>query len=308
MKEVSWLLFTTRERLKKNRELALDLVAQKRLVFLCFRQRHLLSCKNTILQKLSVTGSKRVAKLFYKALVAVVSEHMKYGSFVVQSDTNLEVIFHCRRDFPKVRITEHMKYGSFVVQSDTNLEVIFHCRRDFPKVGITELHAKLEDVVASSDGSNPNPTFNRIGGSSSSAQVTPVVQIIPPCVASPSFAADLYNEDDDGCDLGDNRTFGELVADVANNPHNVPRGAQISEPEGIEKALGDDEDDNEPAFIIGDSDDDHQSIPGGRSVPSSSRSRKYPAHFSALDLEVVAPTQEENDAGVGFGGGAQWMF
>ncbi|MED6200729.1 hypothetical protein PIB30_088147 [Stylosanthes scabra] len=192
--------------------------------------------QNTILQKIGVAGSKRVAKLFYRAPVSVVSEHVKYGSFVVQSDTDLEVIFHCWRDFTEVRITK--------------------------------LYAKLEDVVASSGGFNPNPTSNQIG-----------------------------------CDLGDNRTFGELVAAVANSPRNVPRGAHISEPKAIEEALGDDENDEEPEFIAGDSDNDHHSIPTGRGVLSSSGSREYPAHFSTLDLEAVAPSQEENDASVGFGGG-----
>ncbi|MED6178324.1 hypothetical protein PIB30_106478, partial [Stylosanthes scabra] len=194
--------------------------------------------QNRILQKIGVAGSKHVAKLFYRAPVAVVSEHVKYGLFVVHSDVDLEVIFHCRRDFSEVRTTE--------------------------------LYAKLEDVVASSDGSNPNPTSNRIGGSSSSAPVASVVPVIPPCVASPSFVADLHNEDDNGCDLGDNRTFGELVPAVP---------------------------------TIRATDDDHYSIPAGQSVPSSFGSREYPTHFSALDLEAVAPSQEENDVGVGFGGG-----
>ncbi|MED6163979.1 hypothetical protein PIB30_085194, partial [Stylosanthes scabra] len=184
-----------------------------------------------ILQKIGVTSSKRAGKLFYRAPVTVVSEHVKYGSFVVQNDTDLEVIFHCRRDFLEVRTIE--------------------------------LYVKLEDVVASSGGSNPNPTSNQIGGSSSSALVAPVVPVIPPCVASSSFAPGLHNEDGDRCDLGDNRTFGELVTVVANSPHNVPMGAQISDPEGIEEALGDDEDDKEPEFVFGDSDDNHHSIPTG---------------------------------------------
>ncbi|MED6134898.1 hypothetical protein PIB30_041227 [Stylosanthes scabra] len=92
--------------------------------------------QNTILQKLGVADSKRVAKLFYRAHVAVVSEHVNYGSFVVQRNADLE--------------------------------------------------------------------------GSSAAHVALVVSVIPPYVASPSSAADLHREDNDGCDLGDNRTFGEL--------------------------------------------------------------------------------------------------
>ncbi|MED6140494.1 hypothetical protein PIB30_093752 [Stylosanthes scabra] len=58
--------------------------------------------QNTILQKLGVARSKRISKLFYRASVAVLSEHVKYGSFVVQTDADLEVIFHCRRDFQRL--------------------------------------------------------------------------------------------------------------------------------------------------------------------------------------------------------------
>ncbi|MED6110850.1 hypothetical protein PIB30_046734 [Stylosanthes scabra] len=161
---------------------------------------------------------------------------------------------------------------SFRLQSDTDLEVIFHCRRDFPEVKTTELHAKL-DVVASSGGSNPNPT-----------------------------SLLLHREDDDGCDLENNRIFGELVKAVANSPHNMPREIQISEPKGVEETLCDDEEDEKPEFISGDSDDDHLSLPAERNGPSSSRSYQYSAHFSAMDLEAMAPSQEENNAGVGFGG------
>ncbi|MED6223629.1 hypothetical protein PIB30_075889 [Stylosanthes scabra] len=129
------------------------------------------------MQKLGVARSKRVSKLFYKAPVAVISEH-----------------------------------------TDVDLVVIFHYRRDFSEVRTTELFAKLEDIIASSGRSNPIPPFVYIGGSSSSPPVAPFVPVIPPYVASPSFAADLHREDDDQCDLEDNCTFGELVTEVANNP------------------------------------------------------------------------------------------
>ncbi|MED6112437.1 hypothetical protein PIB30_061739 [Stylosanthes scabra] len=218
----------------------------------------LVELQNTILQKLGVAGSKRVSKLFNKALFAVVSEHVKYGSFVVQSDADLEVIFYCWRDFSEVRMTE--------------------------------LYAKLEDIIASSGGSNPNPTSVHIGDSSSSAPVALVVPVIPPSVAFSSFAADLHREDDDVCDLGDNRTFGELVTIVAKSPHNPLRGVQINEPEGIEEALCDDREDEEPKFVGGDINDNHQSIPTERGGPLSSGPHQYSAHFSAMDLEAMEPT------------------
>ncbi|MED6186741.1 hypothetical protein PIB30_069621 [Stylosanthes scabra] len=189
--------------------------------------------QNTILQKLGVASSKRVVKLFYKAPVVVVSEHVKYGSFVIHSNADLEVIFHCRRHFSEVRTTE--------------------------------LYAKLEDSVASFGESNPIPTSIHIGGSSSLALVAPFVPVVPPCVASPSFATDLHHE--------------EMMMGVI-------WGVEKSEPEGVEEALCDDEEDKEPEFIGGNSDDDHSSIPAERGGPSSSRSDQYSTHFSALDLEA----------------------
>ncbi|MED6205975.1 hypothetical protein PIB30_022718 [Stylosanthes scabra] len=183
--------------------------------------------QNTILQKLGVTRSKRISKLFYRAPVAVVSEHVKYGSFVVQTDADLEVIFHCGRDFPEVRTTE--------------------------------LFAKLEDIVATSGGSNPIPPSVDIGGSSSSAPVAPVVPGIPPSITSPSFVADLHHDYDDQCDLEDNCTFGELVTAVANIRRTPLMGGQISEPEGVEEALREDEEEDEPELVPEDSDDDDRS-------------------------------------------------
>ncbi|MED6192351.1 hypothetical protein PIB30_009430 [Stylosanthes scabra] len=100
---------------------------------------------------------------------------------------SLEVVLHAH----VAVVSEHVKYGSFVVQTDADLE----------------------------------------GGLSSSALVAPVVPDIPPFVASPSYAADLHREDDDVCDLEDNRIFGELMTAVANNPCIPIRGVQISEPE-----------------------------------------------------------------------------
>ncbi|MED6177429.1 hypothetical protein PIB30_097999, partial [Stylosanthes scabra] len=130
--------------------------------------------------------------------------------------------------------------GSFVVEDDEDLEVIFHCRRDFLEVRSTELYVKLEDVIASSGESNSNSTSVHTGGSLSSTPVSPVVPVIPQVVSSHSSATDLHREDDDGFDLGDNRTFGELVTAVANSPHNPSRGVQINEPEGVKEALCDD--------------------------------------------------------------------
>ncbi|MED6148346.1 hypothetical protein PIB30_052365 [Stylosanthes scabra] len=103
-----------------------------------------------------------------------------------------------------------------------------------------------------------------------------VVPIIPPSIASSSFAADLHYEDDGECDLEDNRTFGEIVTAVANNPRIPLRGVQISKPEGVEEVLCDDEEDEEPELIADDSDDNDQSIPVLHCGPASSGSHQYP--------------------------------
>ncbi|MED6174099.1 hypothetical protein PIB30_065699 [Stylosanthes scabra] len=213
--------------------------------------------QNIILQKLGVARSKRISKLFYRAPVAVLSEHVKYGSFVVQTDVDLEVIFHSRRNFSEVRTTE--------------------------------LFVKLEDIVTSSGGSNPIPPSVDIGGSSSSAPVAPVVPVIPQPVASPSFTANLHHDYDDQCDLEDNRTFGELAT-------------TITEPEGVEEALCEDEEENELELVPEDNDDDDRSIPVPRREPASSESHQNPEHFFSLDIEAAAPTHEKHDAGTGFGG------
>ncbi|MED6193094.1 hypothetical protein PIB30_015747 [Stylosanthes scabra] len=192
------------------------------------------------IEKLGVANSKRVLKLFYKAPVAVVSEHVQYSPFVINSDDDLE-----------------------------------------------------------------HPPSIHIGGSSSlPPPAEPAIPVIPPLVASPSFAADLHPDDDDECDLDDNRTFGELVTAIASNPRSPQIGVQISEPEGVEEALREDEEEEEPELIADDSDEDDQSIPPLRRAPCSSGSHQYPKHFSSLDLESIAPTLEENDAGAGFGGGS----
>ncbi|MED6212077.1 hypothetical protein PIB30_079809, partial [Stylosanthes scabra] len=204
--------------------------------------------------KLGVARSKRISKLFYRAPVAVLSEHVKYGSFVVQTDADLEVIFHCRRYFPEVRTTE--------------------------------LFAKLEDIVTRSGGSNLIPPSVDIGGSSSSTPIAPVVPVLPPPVASPSFATNLHHDYDNQCDLEDNRLFG-----------------QITEPEGVEEALCEDEEEDEPELVPEDSDDDDRSILVPRRESASSGSHQYPEHFSSLDIEAAAPTHEEHDAGTGFSGG-----
>ncbi|RYR00963.1 hypothetical protein Ahy_B06g079837 [Arachis hypogaea] len=52
-------------------------------------------------------------------------------------------------------LRDDVKYDSFVIGSNEDLEVLFHCRRQFSEVRTPELLAKLVDVVSSSGGSRP---------------------------------------------------------------------------------------------------------------------------------------------------------
>ncbi|RYR34957.1 hypothetical protein Ahy_A10g050024 isoform B [Arachis hypogaea] len=95
--------------------------------------------QNTIIKKLGMQCVKRVEKLFYKILIFVLRDDVKYDSFVIGSDEDLQVLFHCRRQFFEVRTPE--------------------------------LLAKLVDVVCSSGGSNRNPQPSAMASCSSSMPV-----------------------------------------------------------------------------------------------------------------------------------------
>ncbi|RYR09766.1 hypothetical protein Ahy_B05g078172 isoform D [Arachis hypogaea] len=56
---------------------------------------------NSILQKLGLLDVKRVQKLFYRIPISVLQETVKYDCFSIGSDEDLQVLFHCRRQFPK---------------------------------------------------------------------------------------------------------------------------------------------------------------------------------------------------------------
>ncbi|XP_057719315.1 uncharacterized protein LOC130933713 [Arachis stenosperma] len=119
---------------------------------------------SSVLLKLGLEGVKRVKKFFYRIPITVLQEIVKYDCFTIGSDEDLQVMFHCRRQFPEVRTPE--------------------------------LLAKLVDAVSSSGGSNRNTTtLATVAGSSSRPVVasSSVPAYEPPVqpVASPSFAVDL---------------------------------------------------------------------------------------------------------------------
>ncbi|XP_057760847.1 uncharacterized protein LOC130981261 [Arachis stenosperma] len=125
---------------------------------------------NSIIQKLGLQDVKRVEKLFYHIPISVLRDDLKYDSFVIESDEDLEVLFHYRRQFAEVRIPE--------------------------------LLAKLVDVVFSFGGSNRNTQAPATAFCSSSRPVgvfLSVPVIAPPkmVVASPSFAVDVNRGGDE---------------------------------------------------------------------------------------------------------------
>ncbi|XP_016199071.1 uncharacterized protein LOC107640035 [Arachis ipaensis] len=189
--------------------------------------------KQSILRKLGVCGTKWVKKLFYKILIDVVSTGVRYETFVIGSDEDLQVLFHCRRSFPEVRVTE--------------------------------LFAKLEDSVDSSGASAPNPQSTPAGGTSTSMPVVAVA--VPNSEPERAGAVHAY--------------VGPVVPDFECD----------AGPDRVENALFDDDLDEEPVDIGGDSDDD---IPrGGRSAHgcSGSATQEYPPHLSSLNLEAIGQQQ-----------------
>ncbi|RYR08419.1 hypothetical protein Ahy_B05g076095 [Arachis hypogaea] len=118
----------------------------------------------------------RVEKLFYRISISVLRHDMKYDSFVIESDENLEVLFYCHWKFLEVRT---------------------------PK-----LLAKLVDVVSNSESSNRNlqaPTTaaysssRPVGASSSVSMIASEAMV----VASPSFIVDLNRSGDGKVDITD---------------------------------------------------------------------------------------------------------
>ncbi|RYR79773.1 hypothetical protein Ahy_A01g004585 [Arachis hypogaea] len=191
---------------------------------------------------------KRIEKLYYKILIYVVRERMKYNLFVIDSDENLQVLFHYHRQFSYVRIPE--------------------------------LLAKVVDVVSSLGGSNRNHQSIPIPAASSSTSAIAsssllVIAFVKFLVASPSFAGNLH------CD-----ETAELGANI--NAHvMISISGAVGEPNVVEVVLGD-EDDVESATIDDDSDDNiGRSIPVGTGGASSLGTQQYSLHFSALDLDAM---------------------
>ncbi|MED6159347.1 hypothetical protein PIB30_041501 [Stylosanthes scabra] len=96
----------------------------------------LLDLQRSIIRKLGLDGRKRVSMIYYRIPIFVVAHGVKYGCFAVEGDDDLQILFHCRRQFPEVRTTE--------------------------------LFVEIVDPIASSGGSAPNPRPVSVGGASGS--------------------------------------------------------------------------------------------------------------------------------------------
>ncbi|XP_016199285.1 uncharacterized protein LOC107640261 [Arachis ipaensis] len=150
---------------------------------------------NSIIQKLGLQRVKRVAKLFYRIPISVLRDDVKYDLFVIGSDKDLEVLFHCRRQFPEVKTPE--------------------------------LLAKLVDVLFSSGGSNWNtqtPTTTACSSSRPIGASSSVPVIAPQEVrGTPDGIDDALSDDDDTDDVEP-----DIIADdsgydiVASNSEGIP--------------------------------------------------------------------------------------
>jgi len=101
-------------------------------------------------------------------------------------------------------VSTGVKYDMFVIGSDEDLQVLFHCHRSFPEIRTHELYAKLEDGVDSSRASAPNPQLTALGGASSLMHVVALARLF---VASPSFVVDLNHTDEYGSRALENHLF-----------------------------------------------------------------------------------------------------
>ncbi|MED6181060.1 hypothetical protein PIB30_015977 [Stylosanthes scabra] len=185
-------------------------------VFITPRTR-LSDLQRSIQWKICSNGRKRIGMIYYRIPISVVAQGVMYGSFAIQADEDLHVLFHCRSQFPEVRTTE--------------------------------LFVEMLAPLASSGGSAPGQHSTNVAGPSRRAiQVEPEAQL----VASPTFG--IYNEAEAGdlvADLGDTDT-GALQALCAPPVQRVPDPGAVealraddsdNEPPFIE---GDSDDDSGP--------------------------------------------------------------
>ncbi|RYQ95076.1 hypothetical protein Ahy_B08g090081 [Arachis hypogaea] len=159
---------------------------------------------------------KRIEILYYRIPISVVHDGVKYDSFVIDNDEDLQVLFYCDCQFPKVRIPDPL--------------------------------AKFVDVVSSSGKSNQNYQSVLMAAASSSTHVGAsssllVMASIGDLVASLSFATYLHRDE-----IAD-------VGAYINTPVMTSHSREVGEPNAVEDVLGDD-DDVKPTMIEDENNDD----------------------------------------------------
>ncbi|MED6150645.1 hypothetical protein PIB30_074412 [Stylosanthes scabra] len=161
----------------------------------------LVDLQGSIVRKLGLDGRKRV-KIYYQIPISVVARGVKYGCLAVEGDDDLQILFHCRKQFPEVRTTE--------------------------------LFVEIADSLASSGDSAPIPRPVNVGETSGSRNQ----RVVSP-VASPSFDFNLQAEMTMGAnELGNSHSFGELGVAVAATPQPVSppafEGVSVPNPQVVE--------------------------------------------------------------------------
>ncbi|MED6182325.1 hypothetical protein PIB30_027567 [Stylosanthes scabra] len=164
---------------------------------------------------------------------------------------------------PVAVVFSGVKYDPFSIENDEDLQVLFHCLQQYPEVRITELYAEIKDMWASSGESTPHSHPVHAGASD---------------VPLPARSLVMENQDnDDAYDLGDNRSFGELVLAMSETPQPPsPRTCHADPDPMVEEALKANDSDEEPALIDGHSDDDRGPFLWLR------RGRRAPGHSNTL--------------------------
>ncbi|XP_015958270.1 uncharacterized protein LOC107482331 [Arachis duranensis] len=256
-------------KIKKNKKYGVKFTDREPLSVFVSSSNSLSDVKSSILQKLGVFGSKFVKKIFYKIPIVVVSSSVMYDTLVLAADEDIRVLFHCVRSFPEVRIHE--------------------------------LYAKLEVTLDSFGASAPVHSSTAAGGASCSV---PAIRPSVPQVASPSFAADLVQTEAVRTVPSPNQGVLQQAFQGESGRATDDEVQGFGEPDRVENAMRDDDSDQEPVNIFGDSDDDTGANPHAQQDPSSSGTQHYPPHFSTLNLEALG----EHPAGVATVGGSSTEF
>ncbi|XP_016165415.1 uncharacterized protein LOC107608035 [Arachis ipaensis] len=136
-------------------------------------------------------GVKRVEKLFYRILISVLRDDVKYDSFVIGSDEDLQVLHHCRRQFPEessIRRTSSCS-SSIPVRASSAVPVIT------PEAGLVASPSFAFNLNRGGD-----PGFGEIGllGEEAFATLGPAATVpLVGVIGVPDGVEDALHDDDD---------------------------------------------------------------------------------------------------------------